>query len=92
MRISEKKRELNKQIFSLENQVIDIEKSNKNLEKGIAQSTDDNYMEKVAREELDMQKAGEKVVSFVFSKQETIQSEEQNISKKWFSWIGDTWQ
>lgn len=92
LRIMNKKKELALQMSNLQNQIADIEKSNANLKKGIAQATDANYMEKVAREELDMQKPGEKVVSFIAPKTKPLQIEEQNISKKWFSWLSNSWQ
>jgi hypothetical protein len=48
-------------------------------------------MEKVAREELDMQKPGEKVVSFIVPKPQVKPEPEQDISKKWFGWLSDSW-
>lgn len=91
IRILEKKKELAKQLINLQNQVADIEKSNQNLKKGVAESTDINYMEKIAREELDMQKPGEKVVSFIMPKRELSPVEGPDISQKWFSWLGNFW-
>lgn len=86
-----KRTELISQIKSLDNKVQEMKDKNKNLEQSISKTNEESYAEKVAREELDLQKPGEKVVSFVVSKDLKKQSESSNKSS-WFGWIGKTWQ
>ncbi len=94
-KIYQKKQQLVNQINSYKQQIEDIKKKNESLKEGISKSDDKEYIEKIAREELDMQKEGEKVVSFVMPKQES--EEEQKIEsfwsmKFWFGWLGESWQ
>src|SRR3989338_3246065 len=65
IKIYQKRKQLNRQIEELENKIKATEQKNKDLEEGIVASENDTYIEKVAREELDLQKPGEKVFSFV---------------------------
>lgn len=60
-----RKKELSAQIKNYSLQLKKIEDSNKKLEEMIANSGNPDYIEKVAREEANMQKPGEKAVSFV---------------------------
>ena len=64
LRMYQKKRELDYQVTSLENKIQGMRQKNTQLEQGIAKSDDEQYIEKVAREELDMQKPREQMVFF----------------------------
>lgn len=81
---------LNYQVSNLENKVQDIQTENDGLKQGIAMSENTAYIEKVAREELGLQKSGEVVVSFIVPKNQ--EEEQKNESKSafsvWFSWVG----
>jgi cell division protein FtsB len=59
-------RNLKQEVIKYENQLDQLKKQNKKLEEKIANSDNPDYIEKVAREEQDMQKEGETAVSFVF--------------------------
>jgi len=94
-KIYQKKQQLVNQINSYKQQIEEIKEKNESLKEQISKSDDKEYIEKIAREELDMQKEGEKVVSFVMPKQES--KEEQKAEsfwsvKFWFGWLGQSWQ
>ncbi|HQK64109.1 MAG TPA: septum formation initiator family protein [Candidatus Staskawiczbacteria bacterium] len=57
---------LKQEVVKYENQLAQMKEQNKKLEEKIANSDNPDYIEKVAREEQDMQKEGETAVSFVF--------------------------
>ena len=94
IKIYQKKQEFLDQVESLERQIQDLKNSNEHLEQGISKSSDDQYIEKVAREELDLQKPGETVVSFVTAPIEdtTPDSAKPGFFGAWFGWIGNSWQ
>ncbi len=85
-----KRQELNYQVKALQNKIEEIKTKNSKFKEGILQANNDQYIEKVAREELDMQKPGEKVISFI---QPTALKVENGVGQKsiWqnFSgWLG----
>lgn len=90
IKIYYKRQEYLAQVANLQNQIKDIQQRNENLKQGISKADDNQYIEKVAREELDLQKPGEKVVSFVMSQ---TQSQETNNQPKniWQKWLNNTW-
>ena len=71
IRIYQKRQEFLVQVASLENQIKDMENRNNNLKQGISKTNDGQYIEKIAREELDLQKPGETAVSFVVPEDES---------------------
>lgn len=87
IRIYQKKKEFLSQIASLQNQIKDLQGRNSDLKEGISQVNDPQYIEKVAREQLDLQKPGEKTVSFVVSKDESQKADapKTNTIQGWFS-------
>ncbi len=90
-----KKQELIKEVDSYKKQIEEIKKKNKTLEEGIVKADDKDYIEKIAREELDMQKEGEKVVSFVMPEHLSVQERKTErfwSINYWFGWIGQSWQ
>lgn len=87
--IWQKKQQLVARISGLEKQIHDMKSNNEKLKELIAGVNDDQYIEKVAREELDLQKPGEQVVSFVIPKDDTqkVDVAKQNFLQKLWSWI-----
>ncbi len=87
VRIYYKRQKLISQIESLKNKIEDIKNKNSELKKGILEMNDVEYLEKVAREELSLQKPGEKAFSFI---KEQNQSAKDGQGKKsfWQSWVG----
>ena len=90
IKIYQKKRQFNSQIESLKGKVNELESKNKDLKQGISNADSEYYIEKVAREELDLQKPGERVVSFIGVEDQ----KQQNSNKKdsflnnWLGWLG----
>jgi len=95
IKIYKKQKQLSLETINYQKQLKEIQEKNKSLEQGINQSDDAEYIEKVAREELGMQKPGEKVVAFVNQEQkpEDLQTQNQQESKPnpWFGWITQSW-
>ena len=89
LRMLQKKNQLNQQVSDLKNKIEDLKENNTHLEEGISKSDDINYIEKVAREELDLQKPGEKVFSFVKAPAESeVQEPKKNSWPAWLGWVG----
>ena len=65
LRLHEKKKQLNVHLENLQQKVKQLQTKNDKLQEGISQSDNPKYIEKVAREELDLQQPGEKVISFI---------------------------
>ena len=65
VKVYQKRKELNAQVSGLQQKVQSLKAQNANLQEGLARQNDDTYIEKVAREQLDLQQPGETVVSFV---------------------------
>ncbi len=64
-KLYKKQKELSKERKEYTQEIQGIQKENDNLKEKIANYDDTDYIEKVAREENNMQKPGETVVSFV---------------------------
>lgn len=93
-RIYKKRQTLLKQIDAYNKQIEEIKQRNVSLKEQITQSDNKDYIEKVGREELNLQKEGEKVVSFIMPEQKP-QNQNQKESfwstSMWFGWIGQSW-
>ena len=92
--IYQKKKELLSEMQDLQKQIQDIKAKNNQLQLGISNTDNSQYIEKVAREELDLQKPGEKVVSFIMPSPEPQKTtvEKKNTFQVWLSYLGNTWQ
>lgn len=90
VKIYQKKRQLTLQIENLKAKIQDLETKNISLKDGIERSDDNQYIEEVAREELDLQKPGEAVVSFVTAEKEPEQDNEKkkNFFQIWLEKLG----
>lgn len=90
IRMYQRKRELRVQLESLKNKVAEMKEKNNNLQEGISNTNNPGYIEKIAREELDLQKPGESVVSFVEAEVTTSTStqDSQNALVRWLGWLG----
>jgi len=84
--IYRKKIRLNEEIAELKEKIEQAKLKNENLKENIAQADSKDYLEKVAREQLDMQKPGETVVAFITS-QESQKEENAKEKKSWIDWV-----
>lgn len=89
VRMYQKREKLNAQIETLKNKIEDIKNQNAILKEGISNTNNNQYTEKIAREELNMQKPGEKVFSFIKEQNQEQQNTntKKNIFESWFAWI-----
>ncbi|MBI3631591.1 MAG: septum formation initiator family protein, partial [Candidatus Staskawiczbacteria bacterium] len=78
IKVYKDKKKFDFQINTLKEKIQSIQKKNDILEQGIARADDKDYIEKIAREELDLQMKDEKVISFVMPKEK--QKEETNAN------------
>ena len=86
--VYKRRQELHFQVSNLEQQIKDIQTSNDNLTQKIQNQDNPQYMEKIAREELDLQRQGEKAVSFIMP--ETLpQNTEASQKNPWSKWFGN---
>jgi len=85
IKVYQKKKELKYQLESLKNQIQEIQKSNISLQEKIQSATDDNYIEKVAREQLGWQKENENTAIFLINNNEEKNSDNKIDSKNWFA-------
>lgn len=94
IQISRTRRDLALQVDALKAKVRDIKKQNSQLQQGIARQDDPQYIEKVAREELDLQKPGEKVFSFVAADSSPSPSAppSQNFLQSLWGSLRNAWQ
>lgn len=94
IKIKEKKDKLNIQLAAIEKEIEDFQKKNEGLKEGISRVGDEEYVEKVAREELGLQREGERVVGFILPKEQSKQGQERNFwqSDSWWKWFGEKWQ
>ena len=89
-KIFQKKQELVLKINDYKKQIEDIQKSNQELNKEIANSDNPDYIEKIAYEQLDQQRPGEK--EFIFSMPDNKsqnQNGQQNNSLA--GWLSGAW-
>lgn len=73
--IYQKRRDLISQIDAYKKQIEDIQKNSQNLKEQIANSDNPEYLEKIAYEQLDQQKPGEKEVIFVVPQEQPKEKE-----------------
>lgn len=89
LRIRQKRAELTTEIKSLEKEIQVLEKKNQDLKTKISQSHSPEYLEKVARTRLDLQKQGEHQVVVLPPEKETEKTKEKSFwnPKEWLEWI-----
>lgn len=86
--IYKNKQRLKAQIANYEKQIAEIKSKNQNLKQGIDQANNNDYIEKVAREELSLQKPGEKVVSFILPPaQQKPEAQKKNVFQNFWDSI-----
>jgi cell division protein DivIC len=84
VKIYQKRKGLQAEVAKYEQQIKEIKEKNKELEERISNSDNPDYIEKVAREEQDMQKPGENVVSFVMPEEKPQNEKSETTANDWF--------
>lgn len=92
IKIYQKKRELTAQISAYQKQIAEIKKSSENIKDEIANSDNIDYLEKLAYEQLNEQKPGEKEIVFITPEEK----QKQNPAPKSFwdnltGWLSQSW-
>lgn len=89
IKIKQNKDRLNAQVAAIEKEIEDLQKKNEGLKEGISRVGDEEYVEEVAREELNLQKEGEKVVGFILPPEQSEQEQKNNFWQpgSWWGWI-----
>ena len=78
------------QIDDLKNKIQESDDKKVSLNEGIKNSNNEAYIEKVAREELDLQKPGENVASFIKSTDNHQKQDNGNtVFQLWIAGIGN---
>ncbi len=69
LRMNQKRADLSARIESLKKEISDLETKNKEMKSGLSQAGEEGYIEKEARERLNLQKPGETAVVVVPQKE-----------------------
>jgi len=92
-KIYQKKQELSAQITSYQKQIEDLKRNSQTLKEQIANSENTDYLEKVAYEELGVQKPGEKQVIFIAPKNKPAAlHKSEDFLQSWTAWFSGAWQ
>ena len=90
LQMNQRRRQLMSKIGELDQEIVAIEKRNQELEAGIVQEVDEEYLEQEARDNFQMKKPGESVV-VVLPPKDGIDDLSQ-IEKTWWQkvleWVG----
>jgi cell division protein FtsB len=89
-KLYQKKKYLAVQLKNYADELKRIENDNIKLKKEIDNTENIEYIEKVAREENNMKKPGEKVVSFIMPKEAEVNKLQEN--KSWTAGLASFWQ
>jgi len=91
--IYKKRKNLEAEILMYEQQIQQLKDRNEDIEDHLKNSDNSDYIEKIAREEQDMQQPGENVVAFIIPEQQDKQLSGGNyiLPDKWFGWAANFW-
>ena len=81
-KVNQKRTALISQIEALKKETQELEKQKEFFQSGISQVEMEEYIEKIAREKLNLQKGGEKAVGFMLPREETEEKEEKTFWKR----------
>lgn len=81
-KLYKKRTALEGQINTLQNEVTSLEERNRELQSDIAEAQTPEYLERMARERLNLKKPGEEVVAVVIPESQEAVSQEQE--KSWW--------
>ena len=81
-KIGQRRAELTARIESLKKDIAELEKKNEEMQTGLSQKGEEGYLEKEARERLNLKKPGEEVVVVVPPKEEEESQEAKSFWEK----------
>ena len=83
-KIAQKREIAKERLISLKEELAELSKKRAELQSKISQSETPEYLERVAREELNLKKIGEKIVAFPIlkEKEEEERNQEKNLWQK----------
>ena len=82
LKINQRRQTLNLKIETIKNKIQEFYQEEESLKSKISQAETEDYLKKVAREELNLQMIGERVVAFLLLK-ETQEGEETKSQTFW---------
>ena len=85
IKISRRRAELTNRIETLKQEIGILEGKKEELKEKISQAGSEEYLEEVARDQLDMKAPGEEVV--VVTKKEEKKEDEDQENRGWWEWI-----
>ena len=86
-KINKKRAELNSQVEYLKTEIRALEEEQQQLQAKISQSSEEDHLEKEARESFNLKKPGEEVVT-ILPPEEKSSQEETNKEKQWWNLFG----
>ena len=86
-KMNHKRAELAARVESLKKEIADLEKKNEEMQAGLSQKDEEGFLEKEARERLNLKKPGEEVVVVVPPKEEEETQELKNFWEKFLEKI-----
>jgi|WetSurMetagenome_2_1015567.scaffolds.fasta_scaffold213973_2 cell division protein FtsB len=87
IKIFQKRTDLGKELEKLDNNIETLSKEKDSLKFSLGETYSQEYLEKVAREDLGMQKAGETVVVIKKNNQESSSAEKTNVLQNILNWF-----
>jgi len=90
LKIKQRREELSARIAALKQEVALLEQKNQEIRERISQSESEEYLEKVARDQLSLKAPGEEVV-VVKKEAEEEKEEVKEEEKTWWGWIKSIW-
>ena len=91
IKIYQKRQQLTLEIANYQKQIEEIKNSSKILKDEIANSDNQDYIEKIAYEQLGEQKPGENEVIFITPPDKKTESKPQTQNSSWMSWLSGKW-
>lgn len=88
-RIAKRRAELRDRVTLLQQEVQILEEKNKELKDRKEDTESDDFIEKVAREQLELKKPGEEVI--VIQKEEPREKAIEEEEESWWDWIKSIW-
>lgn len=87
IKLGQKRAQINLQIAAIQRQMEELRIKNEDLKDTASKVGSPEYLEKIAREQLNLQKENEKVIAFVMPKENEVVQEERKGN-----WLINAWE